>query len=441
MLKNLCAGPPADPLLPLRANKPSAAGMAATPKQHPYLFFTAAEAPRPRNGAKLIVVNDDGFSPFHFGRYKSAEDLRKEMLGYRDTQVAVMEWCVVAGSRANYPSKATELIGAGVKEFPRRGDKLAAETLHRLAADGVDTLQVVAGACHEAGIACYASLRMNGDYGAGAKDDSIARMLNSTFWWAHPEFRVRGKKGEDRTKLSYAFPEVREFKLVILREVAERDIDGINLDFQRDPDFFGFEEPMAKAFKDKYGVEAATVEASDPRWTPLRYERMTAFVRGVRKLLDDAGRRKDRHLGLSVRIDWKRYPTWGCDFQTWLKDGLLDYLVVGERTWPPRPPKGELGGYEFDLAPFVKMAKGTGCAVLFGEEAILGGHDTTPAEDKLIAEGKMKPRGRPTLSLEQYQTRAARWYADGADGLHLFNERDRKVMSVLGNVKAAEARP
>jgi hypothetical protein len=41
-LKNLCSGPPADPLPPLRPNHPPAAAMASQPKQHPFLFFTAA---------------------------------------------------------------------------------------------------------------------------------------------------------------------------------------------------------------------------------------------------------------------------------------------------------------------------------------------------------------------------------------------------------------
>jgi hypothetical protein len=45
------------------------------------------------HGSKLIVVNDDGFSALHSGRYKSAANLGKMMLTYKDTQVAVMEWC------------------------------------------------------------------------------------------------------------------------------------------------------------------------------------------------------------------------------------------------------------------------------------------------------------------------------------------------------------
>ncbi|WP_395736677.1 family 10 glycosylhydrolase [Prosthecobacter sp.] len=388
----------------------------------------AAQPPRPHNAARLLVVNDDGFSAFHSGRYKSAEDLRQAMLTYKDTQVAVMEWCIIAGSRANYPSKVTQLIGAGMTEFPRRGDKLAHETLQRMADAGENTLKIVADACHEAGLSCYASLRMNGDYAANMWGGSFPRYANSTFWWEHPEFRVADAKGQPTARFSFAFPEVRAFKLNILREAVKQDIDGINLDFQRHPVFFGFEKPMADAFMARYGVDAATVGQDDPRWVPLRYAVMTEFVREVRQILNEAGRAKNKRLGLSVRIDWQKYPTWGCDINTWLKDGLLDYLVVGQYG---------LGGYDFDIAPFVQMAKGSGCAVLFGEEAITKGHDRTAEEDRLIAAGKLKPPPSEHLTRAQYEARAAKVYAAGADGLHLFNETRKEMFLGLGDVKTA----
>jgi hypothetical protein len=388
------------------------------------LVASAAEPPKPRNGEKLVIVNDDGFSAFFSGDYQSADDLRRKVRSLADTQVAAFEWCITSGSRANFPAKTVELVGSGVKEFPRRGDKLVTETLQRLAAEGTDTLAVVADACRAAGIACYASLRMNGDYAAGWMGESLPAMFNSDFWRAHPEFRVRGKAGEDRTKLSYAFPEVRAFRLALIREAAERDIAGVNLDFLRHPDFFGYEEPLVQAFQKKHGVDPRTVAATDPRWLALRGEIMTGFVREVRQALDAAGRAKGRRLGLSARIDWKQWRAVGCDVETWLKEGLLDYLVVAQRS---------LGGYEFDLKPFVAMARGSGCAVLFGEEAILTGNDLTAKEDKLIAEGKMAPPKRGMLTLEQYRERAARWYAAGADGVHLFNENRAEVLRVAGS--------
>lgn len=382
----------------------------------------AAQPPPPRHGSHLIVVNDDGFSAFFSGDYKTADDLRARVRSLADTPVAVLEWCIVSGSRANFPAQSVELVGTGVTDFPRRGDKLAAETLHRLASAGTDTLAVVAEACREVGIACYASLRMNGDYNDTWMGETLPGMFNSNFWRAHPEFRVRGKSGEDRTKLSYAFSEVRAFRLALLREAAEHDIAGINLDFLRHPDFFGYEQPLLDAFRARHGLDPRTLAATDPRWLSLRAEIMTGFVRDVRQMLDAVGQRKGRRLGLSARIDWKAHHAVGCDHATWLKEGLLDYLVVGQRS---------LGGYEFDLAPFVTAAAGSGCAVLFGEEAILTGNDLTRDEDKLVAAGKIEPPKRAMLSLDQYRERSARWYAAGAAGLHLFNENRPEILRAL----------
>ena len=383
----------------------------------------AAAPPPPRGGAKLIVINDDGFSAFFSGSYKTAADLRAHVLTYRETPLTIFEWCITSGSRVNFPSRTSELIGAGVTDFGRRGDQLAAETLRGLADAGVDTLGVVAAACHEAGLLCYATMRMNGDYAATAKDDSLSRQFNSDFWRAHPEFRVRGAKGEDKTKLSYAFAEVRAFKLAILREAAARDIDGIHLDFLRHPPFFGYEAPLVDAFQKKFAADPRALPLNDARWLALRAEIMTIFLREVRQLLDEAGEKKGRRLGLSARIDWREHRAVGCDIATWLNENLIDYLAVGQHS---------LGGYEFDLAPFVALARGHGCAVLFAEEAILTGHDRTAAEDKLIAAGTMIAPPRSSLTVDQYRARAARWYAAGADGLHIFNESDPQILRGLG---------
>ena len=80
------------------------------------------------------------------------------------------------------------------------------------------------------------------------------------------------------------------------------------------------------------------------------------------------------------------------------------------------------------------MAKGTGCAVYFGEEAITAGHDRTPEEDKAIAAGKMKPPPSNHLSLRDYAARARKWYGMGADGIHIFNDHNNlPVLRVLGD--------
>jgi len=89
----------------------------------------------------------------------------------------------------------------------------------------------------------------------------------------------------------------------------------------------------------------------------------------------------------------------------------------------------------FSLDAGALKAAGAGCAVLFGEEGITSGHDTTAAEDKLIAAGKLVKPPRGVLSLSQLQSRAVRWYAAGADGVHLFNVGNIEAMKTVGSLR------
>ena len=52
---------------------------------------------------------------------------------------------------------------------------------------------------------------------------------------------------------------------------------------------------------------------------------------------------------------------------------------------------------------------------------------------RLIAAGKMQPVPNTILTREQYQQRAAKWYAAGADGLHIFNEMKPAIIQGLGD--------
>jgi hypothetical protein len=372
-----------------------------------------------------IMVNDDGHGGFYSGRYTSAQDLHDKILTYRDTHVTVLQWCISLGGRVNYPSRVTEILGTGVKEYPRRGDQQASETLQKLAAEGTDVLAVAAAACHEAGIKCYASIRMNFDFVPGYMGEIFIRTFNSTFWWENPHLRIRDSKGEDLGKLSYAFPEVQDFKLAIVREVLERDIDGIDLDFLRNPDYLGFEKPMVDGFQATYGEDPRTLNPTDPRWLDYKGEVMTAYVQKVRKAVNEAAKKKGRRLLICTRVDHEKYREWGLDIATWMGQGLIDQLVVAQHS---------LGGYTFDLKPFVEMAKGTNCEVFFGEEANVSGHDLTPEQDKAVAEGKMKEPERGRLSAQRYYDRARQWYTQGARGIHVHNDDGNlPVLRVLGD--------
>jgi len=331
----------------------------------------------------------------------------------------------------NYPSKVAELCGEGaspeVLQQVREGDRKLLALLTRLRDEGVDTLQCVAQGCHEAGLLCYVTIRANPCYGmkaAGWPDGSMAHFYNAKFWWDHPEYRIVLKSGKEYSNMSYAFPEVREQKLAILREVLQRDVDGVEIDFLRHPPVLGYEEPLVKGFMAKYGVDPKTLPDNDERWLAFRCEIMTDFMREVRKAVDAAAKEKGRPLGISARVDHQQYRPTGLDIETWMKDGLIDILEVGQHS---------LGGYVFDLAPFVRMAEGTGCLVFASEEACVTGRDPAPQDEK--DKGATKPASR-SMTVQEYCDRARNWYAQGAAGIHTFNESHVEVFKVLGDPAA-----
>lgn len=374
---------------------------------------------------KRIMVNNDGHGVFSEG-YDSREAIEESQEVYRGTYVAVLGWCISIGTRANYPSKFTEILGEDVTEFPRKCDRQISETLHRLIASGVDPLKVVINKGHEIGIRVFPSMRMNPDYNLGWMGEGFAKMYNSRFWWENPHLRIKDRRGNPKIHLSYAYPEVRKWKLSILRELMNYDLDGLNLDFVRHPPFFGYDDPLVEGFKKDYGQSPPNL-AEDDRWLRHRAAVMTDFLRQVRHKLDKLEKGRGKRLEISARVDHRHYLHHGLDIETWIREGLLNKLVVSEH--------GSLGGFLFSLKPFREMVKGTPCELYFGEEVVCSGHDLTPQEDQLLAQGKLTKEtiARRKLSTEEYCKRALQWYSEGADGVHIFNDHhNREVFEILG---------
>jgi hypothetical protein len=152
----------------------------------------------------------------------------------------------------------------------------------------------------------------------------------------HPQFNQVMRDGTVVAKSSYAYPQVQNFMLEIVRDaVAKIDVDGINLCFVRGPHLIQFEEPVALAYKKKYGKSILDVPADDQSVLQCRAEFMTAFIRDVRKVLDQAGKAKNKKLTLSVWVWPSNQKVWlggtpmeeGLDVNGWITEGLLDSVI------------------------------------------------------------------------------------------------------------------
>ena len=177
-----------------------------------------------------------------------------------------------------------------------------------LVEEGKDPLAFAVEGCHANGMEVFASQRMNDiHHGAYTAVTEQRQQMGVSAWWrAHPELRAKGWDRRAWASLNFEFPEVREYRLKVVREVASGyDIDGFDLDFMRMPPFFD------------RGRERACAH------------HMTDLVREARKILDEEGARKGKRMKLSAGCmrNVRRCEEVGLEVRRWVEEGLVDILI------------------------------------------------------------------------------------------------------------------
>jgi hypothetical protein len=206
-----------------------------------------------------------------------------------------------------------------------------------------DSLAAAVNYGHQIGLQIHAWVSINeDDHGWG---------LQSEFTKKHPEFRWQHRDGRAyKSQLSFAFPEVRTYKLAILKELLDNyTIDGLFLDWIRTGDVrdnpqtdaqgvadSGYETPLIEAFKSKYDRDPHDLPNDDPRWVTLRAQPQTLFMREAHQLL---AQRKTRlpmadmvghpwhYRGEQNKIDGNLRGLL-LDVTTWAREGLIDAAVA-----------------------------------------------------------------------------------------------------------------
>lgn len=269
------------------------------------------------------------------------------------------------------------------------------ETMKSLAEQGTDVLQIVTGRCHELGIECHASIRINDahhTYLVKGQEESTGvqgnvrnslKGIKFSHKYFFPDLRTPWLEENRQLWLSnggaldFAQPAVRERKSGMIREVLDNyDVDGIDLDFTRFRPFF---------------------EDSFTGGTEI----MTRWVEEIRAMVEEKARQKGKGIKLTARVEYEPETNLraGLDVEAWIRKGLLDILclgVIGDAT-PDASAKW-----------FVELCRGTGCKVCPGLEGFFYwiGNDC----------GTMR-----NLSIENARAAASGYYREGADGIQLFN--------------------
>ena len=279
-------------------------------------------------GDRRLVGTIDGTAfQKYFYSVPTEEDLREWVEVYRYSTVGKIIWAVNYGDWVNYPSKFGKLL-TDIPTYGDMSDNIYSQTIvpaqRALLAKGIAYHDIIADHLHSMGIKFDIMIR-----------PSIQRgPLEDVGGWMdeHPEFRMRHGDGSPIEKLSYAFPEVRNFQLAIIREAAERfDIDGVNVAFVRLNQTFGDgEQPLVDAVRAKYGEGPWTKD----QMNKVKEEFLIQLMRDARKVLDEVGKKKGKRLELSALVwSWagpgRAYsPIFNVDYRTMMKEKLLDSVII-----------------------------------------------------------------------------------------------------------------
>ena len=273
---------------------------------------------------RRLVASVDG-TAFHkyYQSVPTEEDLRDWVEVYRNSSVGKIVWAVSNGDWTNYPSQ----FGALVTEMKTHGKMRFNPYRHTIAMQkalldqGISYHDVIADHLHSMGIRFDIMIQ-----------PSIRRNpleIVDGFFEKHPECRIRKQDGlSPINKLSFAYQEVRDFHLSILREAAERfDIDGVTIAFVQLNKCIGWEPPVQDAFRAKYG----DVPQTENTMQKVRAEFLTQFMRDARKVLDEVGRKKNKPLELSAWV-WPTSSPKGnssdVDYRMMMKEKLLDSIIL-----------------------------------------------------------------------------------------------------------------
>ena len=229
---------------------------------------------------RRLIYNDDGWArcaEYVDGPAKDEDDFLTRRFNWTlDTQVDSYFWCI--GDGADPP------FG-----WPPP--------------DGIeDCTTTMLDAARRAGQEAVISLRMNDIHDSFGKVTYPFKLENR-----HMLIDPNGVEPA-WSALDYAFAEVREHKFAYISQICAKYLpDGLELDFFRHPAYF------------KQGQEAEHVAL------------MTDFVRRVRQRLDEIGQANNRPILLIVRLadTLEKSIKTGFDLPTWLKEGLLDVLIIG----------------------------------------------------------------------------------------------------------------
>lgn len=314
-----------------------------------------------RSDTRRLFAHNDAHG-IHFGsRPTTAEEIRRNIEPYRDTDFSRIYWEAAGGDRVQYLSKIGRVpTHDDVTDFGRQGDRLLAESWRAFRDQGVDPFHVALDHAHEIGLEFHAGYRVSGFHFPPPLDRANE---DTSFYMSHPELRGSDRNGNRTPRLSYAYPATREFVVSMLSEIASFPVDGVALLYNRRPPLAEYEPPIVDGFMTEHGDDPRRLDEMDPRWLSYRARVLTQFMREVRRAMDavaeEQGRRRIEVSAIVLATEQENLYR-GMDLRAWVREGLVDTLIPYS-TAPNYNSFMDSWTDQTDLDFHVSITKGTPC--------------------------------------------------------------------------------
>lgn len=332
---------------------------------------------RPRR----LIFNNDGNEPVYFCDAATEEELlRSRTAPLAGSQVDAIFYCTWSSGFGLF----THHTRVG-QVFDTREAMFSKNRTREFLEKGLDPLTVMTRFAHAHGMELFWSLRMNDTHDGARAEYGPVMFRANRLKQQHPDWLIGTQDKPPRygawSAVDYGVEEVRDLAFRFCEEVCTNyDVDGLELDFFRHAFLFrcsGQGQPCGQR----------------------ELEQLTGLIRRIRVMTEATGQKRGRPILLAVRVpDSVEYCRFiGIDLESWLREGLVDLLVVTGYT--------QLNPWEYSVA----LGRRHGVKV-----------HASLDEPRLRDEAARESRA----SLAAYRGRALNAWDAGADGIYLFNYFD-----------------
>jgi hypothetical protein len=280
-----------------------------------------AEEPAPgidpaREVAFPLAITEDGHGIFGESVHSRPEDLLEAFDEIPDGScLRMLLWGNGEADICNYPTKVgneREFSGFSTDWYARWN-----RNVESWKQDGWDSLRMICEYARKRGWELQVYIRME----AFSSPFPFDKMVRSRFFQEHPEYHCLDRRGQRIGRLSYAYPEVQEHMLDLVREISGYGPDGVCFCFIRGLPVVHYEPIMVDGFRDRYGADPRELGETDERWLDYQGEVVTSFMKRAKAAL-----KPDQRLSAIVPGNRFECERWGLDVAAWLKERLVDDL-------------------------------------------------------------------------------------------------------------------